>query len=91
MNLVWAHDNIRIGSISTNRWEDSQLWTSGFGWYHFDADTQHENPVVFQWEATALSYGWYIVITKAGGRVGEVQGSTFNLPLEIASAARRLL
>lgn len=82
MNLVWNYEKISIGSVSTNRWDGPQMWTSGYGW---------KDNRVFQWEATALPGGWYIVITQSSGKTGEFQGSTFNLPLEIASAAKRLL
>jgi hypothetical protein len=86
MNYIWNYEGIKVGSITTNRWEVSQMWTSGFGIREYVNGFD-----VFQWEATALQNGWYIVITKSTGKIGEFQGSTFNLPLEISAAARRLL
>lgn len=90
MNFVWDLDGVSIPSVSMNRWDGQQMWTSGIGWLNRKSlnniGTQH-----FQWEATATPSGWYIVITSPTGKVGEVQGATFNLPLEIAAAARRLL
>jgi len=83
MNYVWNLDGVKIGSITMNRWESTQLWTSGFA---FLADGR-----VIQWEASVVQYGWYIVITAATGKLGEFQGSTFNLPLEVAAAIRRLI
>jgi len=88
MNYVWNFENVKVGSITTNRWDAQQMWTSGFGvCYHKGTDSDD----LFQWEACALPLGWYIVITRNTGKVGEFQGSTFNLPLEISAAARRLL
>ena len=87
MNLVWTIDGISIGSISMNRWEGQQMFTSGFGW--ITNMVQIGRP--FQWEATVTSQGWYIIISAANGKIGEYQGPTFNLPLEIAAAVRRLL
>lgn len=87
MNYVWNVDGIRIGSITMNRWEMTQMWTSGFAF----VDRRDARPTeVLQWEATALHSGWYIVISRSTGKVGEYQGSTFNLPLEISTAVRRL-
>jgi hypothetical protein len=86
MNMLWDIEGVQIPSVSMNRWEGQQMWTSGIGWYTQKSGQRH-----FQWEATAISTGWYIVITSSTGKVGEVAGSTFNLPLEIAAAARRLL
>ena len=88
MNLVWNIEGVNIPSVSMNRWEGQQMWTSGIGWFHRKGDNGSRH---FQWEATALQGGWYIVITSTTGKVGETQGSTFNLPLEIAAAARKLL
>jgi hypothetical protein len=47
--------------------------------------------IPFSWEALALPHGWYITVISSSGRRGEFQGSTFNLPLEVATGARRLL
>jgi hypothetical protein len=58
------------------------MWTSGF----FTKGDE-----IGQWEATALQNGWYVIVTNTRGKVGEYQGATFNLPLEIAAAARRLM
>lgn len=91
MNLVWNIEGVNIPSVSMNRWEGQQMWTSGIGYYHIPKDVQKMHPRPFQWEATVTPQGWYIVITASTGKVGEVQGTTFNLPLEISVAVRRLL
>lgn len=91
MNYVWNIDGIKVGSVSTNRWEGQQLWTSGFGVLERPTVPTVGMTTIFQWEITALQHGWYVIITTAVGKRGEVQGTTFNAPLEIASAARRVL
>ena len=81
MNYVWRYENIGISSVTTNRWEGQTMWTSGIAIVY---------STIVQWEACALQGGWYIVITKPQGKMGEYQGATFNLPLEIAAAINRL-
>jgi len=81
MNFVWNVDGVSVGSITMNRWNGMQMWTSGFA---FCKDQ------VAQWEATATAQGWLVRITRSTGYVGEYQGVTFNLPLEVVTAIRRL-
>jgi hypothetical protein len=46
----------------------------------------------FLWEASVTPLGWYVSIHDADvTKLGEVQGATFNLPLEVAAAVRRLM
>jgi hypothetical protein len=86
MNKVWTTNGVAIGAITQNRWDGQQFWSSGLGW----RDVEHGiRP--FQWEAMATNRGWYVVIIAETGRVGEYQGVTYNLPLEICTAANRLL
>lgn len=85
MNYVWNQDGIRVGSISMNRWEGMDMWTSGFVFRKLSDYTE-----ILCWEAKATPQGWYIVLTDPIGKKGEFQGSTFNLPLEISAAVRRL-
>lgn len=82
MNFVWNVDGVAVGSVSMNRWEGMQMFTTGFGLRHGR---------LFQWEATVTPQGWNVSITASTGRIGEWQGPTFNLPLEIAAAANRLM
>jgi hypothetical protein len=81
VNLVWNLDGIQIGSISINRWDGMQMFTTGWAF---------KNGNIIQWEATVTSLGWLISITRANGKIGELQGATFNLPLEIANVINRL-
>jgi len=83
MNFVWKLHGVSIGSVSMNRWDGMQMWTSGYCFTDLPSR-------ILQWEATALQDGWYIVITALNGKIGEYQGTTFNLPLEICAAVRRL-
>lgn len=46
---------------------------------------------MIEWRAKALSGGWYIEIVRLLGKSGEYQGATFNLPLEVATAIKRLI
>lgn len=85
MHLVWNVDGYHISSITTNRWNGMQLFITGIGWFSYDDETMH-----FQWEATVTSSGWYITIIKPSGKSGEYQGDTFNLPLEVVTACKRL-
>lgn len=78
---VWSLEGVRILPITTNRWEGPQLWVNGVSMYH---------ERLVQWEATVLQNGWYVRVIADTGRIGEVQGATFNLPLEVAAAVRRL-
>jgi len=92
MNLVWNLDGVSVASVSMNRWDGQQMWTSGMCWKN-DVDSRgvlQDVRAVYQWEATVTPSGWYVVITAAHGKLGEVQGVTFNLPLEIQHAVKVL-
>jgi hypothetical protein len=82
MNIVWQQDRVSISGIATAKFEQTQLWVSGTGW---------NKDIPFDWTATALSTGWLVEITRFSGKVGQYQGATFNLPLEIAVAVKRLM
>lgn len=84
MNYVWNFEGVRVMSVTTNRWNGPELWTSGYVMLR-----NSEN--IVQWEAKAMPSGYYIIVTSESGKVGEYQGVTFNLPLEVATAFRRLL
>jgi hypothetical protein len=82
MNIVWNQDRVTISSIVIAEFEQTQLWVSGTGW---------NKDIPFDWTATALQNGWLIEITRYSGKVGQYQGATFNLPLEITVAVKRLM
>jgi hypothetical protein len=83
MHLVWNQEGVRIHALINVRWVgDVEAWICGSGTYK---DRE------FTWEAKPLSGGWFTDIYSGLGRVGSLQGVTFNLPLEVATAARRIL
>lgn len=90
MNLIWQNEGVTISGVTTNRFQDAQLFVIGTGVLAQTVGVSNYAKQ-FQWEATATTQGWYITIHAINGKVGEVQGSTFNLPLEVAAAVRRLL
>lgn len=84
MNLVWSGDfGVTISDTVSCKYVGMQLFVYGSG-------IVNERP--FTYEATVTSHGWHIALHPWGeGKRGEVQGTTFNLPLEVASAVRRIL
>ncbi len=78
MPMVWSHDSINIYDIVTAEFANQALLVRGTG-------TRFGK--FFEWTASVTSEGWYITFPGKGS----VQGSTFNLQLEVASAALRLL
>lgn len=83
MPLIWNSENVSIHDTVSAKYQDMMLIVSGTG---------IKNNQPFTYQATALSDGWYVIIYQwSGPRRGEFQGSTFNLPLEVATAANRLL
>lgn len=81
MNLIWNLDGIKVMSVTTNRWDGMQMCTSGFA-------MKGDEPI--GWDASVNSQGWFIEITRSTGKIGSYQGNTYNLPLEISAAIRRL-
>lgn len=81
MNLVWNFDGVSVGAVTTNRWVETEMWTFGYAW---------KGGRVIEWEATVKPGGWYVSLRGSLCRLGGFQGSTFNLPLEIVAAVRRL-
>lgn len=83
MGLIWNSDSVAINDTVSAKFHDMQLVVSGVGM---------KNAIPFTYQATVTSGGWYVTIISWGGpRKGEFQGNTFNLPLEVATAANRLL
>lgn len=89
MRMIWSSDGIRIFDIATATFKDgsAELWVRGIGDIH--------QPMIgsraFQWDAIPIQNGWLVEIHTSSGQGGSFQGSTFNLALEVATAARRLL
>jgi len=83
MNYVFNQEDIQVFELINVRWiEFVEPWISGMG---------RKNGKLFTWQATAKTSGWLVEITSVTGHVGNLQGATFNLPLEVAHAASRLL
>lgn len=83
MIRVWSTEGVAIYDLTEVKWVESvEAWICGFGTY---------KDRVFAWEAKPLHQGWYVEIHTSLGRTGALQGATFNLPLEVASAVRRIL
>jgi hypothetical protein len=76
-------DGIVIESVINVRMVgDVDPWIYGTGWHN-------NNP--FGWDAFATPQGWLVEITGLTGKRGQLQGATFNMLLEVAIAARRIL
>jgi hypothetical protein len=46
----------------------------------------------YHWSAFPTQHGWYVLVTNVvNNRAEQIQGSTFNLGLEVATAVRRSL
>lgn len=85
--LVWNVNGIRVFGTVSVRWvENAEPWITGLG----TIDVLGEN-AVFSWQAKAMPLGYFVEISTESGLRGSYQGPTFNLPLEVASAARRIL
>jgi len=86
MQTIWNDIGVQVFGITQNHFVGMQMHTEGYG------RREHGGSIIwFQWSATVCDRGWIVTITRPSGRVGEYQGATFNLPLEIATAAGRLL
>jgi deoxyhypusine synthase len=81
MMWVWNMEGVRISTIATVTMGPS-TWITGTGLYRESA---------FQWHALAETNGWFVEIMDTAGKRGSLQGATYNLPLEVASAVRRIL
>lgn len=86
MKAVWAHDNVTIYDIITTQWSGQELWILGIATHN----RTEINRELLSWQATVTPNGWLVAVIRSTGRVGEFQGATFNLPLEVAAAIRRL-
>ncbi len=78
----WNHEGVKIFNRMTTYHNDGDVWIQGYGIYR---------DFTIQFTAKPLSEGWFVEIDTASGRRGSVQGATFNLPLEVAAAVRRIL
>jgi len=84
MNVIWRLNGIVLLKAATIHWKDSECWINGTG-----INDNHDEP--FEWFALALEHGYFVEIHTMVGKIGQFQGSTFNLPLEVATAAARLM
>lgn len=94
MQLVWNMEGVKVFGTVQVRWvNDIEPWITGLGLreatYGGVMSNQHDR--IFSWQAKAISNGYFVEITTEAGLRGSFQGSTFNLPLEVATAARRIL
>lgn len=78
MSLIWSDDNVNVYDIVSADVVDQILIIRGTGTI---------NGRFFEWSASVTPNGWYITFPGKGSS----QGATFNLQLEVATAANRLL
>jgi hypothetical protein len=78
----WNIDEVKVFDIMTVEVNMNSTTILGSG-------VHYNQP--FKFRAHALQHGWYVEIESSGGRRGPYQGATFNLALEVAAAARRIL
>jgi hypothetical protein len=88
MKLIWNLDGITLYEPTTVTWKEQEWWITGLGRHTRDNRTV----TMFTWHATTNPQGTAVQIDTGLGRLGGTwQGPTWNLPLEVAAAARRLL
>jgi hypothetical protein len=83
--FCWDHDGVRIFRTMSVRTEGNTTVIEGTG--DFSRPPGH---TLFTFTAQALEQGWYVEVHRGLGKMGSYQGATFNLPLEVAAAVRRL-
>ena len=84
----WTVEGVKIFETASVKIERNTTTITGTGFYTREKSNSF---IPFTYHATALANGWYITIIANTGRIGEFQGYTFNLPLEVSAATRRLL
>ena len=82
---IWNHEKVKIFAVMAVS-KTPDVWIEGNALYETKIGI-----VPITWVAKALEHGWYVSIDVPHGRKGEFQGSTFNLPLEVATAIRRIV
>jgi hypothetical protein len=82
MKTIWNIDGVYVFEPMSVTHNDGSVWINGIGTY---------NSRPFEFHALALQHGYFIEIIAINGKRGDIQGSTFNLGLEVASAVRRLM
>ena len=98
MNLLWNDLGIQIPDNVTVHRNGPDFAFHGTGRIFYETGRALESddvkpPIVdaFWWRAKAMPGGFFISAYTFSGRGGTLQGATFNLALEVATAARRLL
>ena len=79
MSKAWHYDGIIISDIAS----------VDIGTGPTIRGTGQKGNQPFEYHAHLTPQGWSVSIFSINGRVGAYDGVTFNLPLEIATAARR--
>jgi len=83
MEYIWDNEGIKIfATISVRCGAEGIPVLSGIGM---------RGPDSFAWTSQPTSHGWWTEIVGLSGRLGSIQGKTFNLPLEVAFAAAQLV
>lgn len=88
MNLAWNFDGVMVSEVVSARFDGSTLVVSGTGMMR---GTGQNGLIPFQWEALPVPGGWHVTYIKLTGKIGSFIGATMNLPLEVATGAKRLL
>ena len=84
---VWNHDGVKIFSTMGVEAKDNTVVVKGTG----VQETSLPSTIPFAFTAISTHQGWYVEIETGSGRRGSMQGGTYNLPLEVAASARRIL
>ena len=79
---VWNYDGVRIFDVMAVKAQSQTVMIHGNG-MHVDQP--------FKWIATVTPEGWNVTYVKANSVRGSFQGATFNMLLEIAAGAKRVL
>jgi hypothetical protein len=79
---IWNYNGIQVFDIITVHASTNSVILHGIGM----AYNRH-----FAWQAQAQQHGWQIIIISATNKRMQIDGSTFNLGLEVYAAAKRFL
>lgn len=81
---IWNDADVVIPDIMQVICPLGDIWVRG--------TARRRGCTLFTWEASPNEHGWKIRVKNMDTfRVEEFQGTTFNLPLEVAAAVRRTL
>lgn len=78
MNTIWNFEGISISGIATVSLDQGTVICG----------TGSKKGIPFDWKAEVNPHGWMVSIISSRGFIGCMQGTTFNLPLEVAAAAK---